>query len=63
MVWPGDTVLAAIIRGDRPIPPSPDDTLEAGDEILLIASAETPEELDELQDLLAPARGSTSATA
>ncbi len=63
VVWPGDAVLAAIIRGDRPIPPSPDDTLEAGDEILLIASAETPEELDELQDLLAPARGSTSATA
>lgn len=56
VVWPGDTVLAAIIRGDRPIPPSPDDTLEAGDEILLITSAQSPEELDELQHLLAPGR-------
>lgn len=62
VVWPRDTVLAAIIRGDRPIPPSPDDTLEAGDEILLIASADSPEELDELQQLLAPGRGATSAT-
>lgn len=63
VVWPGDTVLAAIIRGDRPIPPSLDDTLEAGDEILLITSAQSEEELDELQDLLAPGRGSTSPTA
>jgi len=62
VVWPMDTVLAAIIRGDRPIPPSPDDTLEAGDEILLIASADSPEELDELQQLLAPGRVATSAT-
>lgn len=62
VVWPRDTVLAAIIRGDRPIPPSPDDTLEAGDEILLIASADSPEELDELQQLLAPGRVATSAT-
>ncbi len=62
VVWPRDTVLAAIIRGDRPIPPSPDDTLEAGDEILLIASADSPEELDELQQLLAPGRAATSAT-
>jgi trk/ktr system potassium uptake protein len=62
VVWPRDTVLAAIIRGDRPIPPSPDDTLEAGDEILLIASADSPEELDELQQLLAPGPGATSTT-
>lgn len=62
VVWPRDTVLAAIIRGDRPIPPSPDDTLEAGDEILLIASADSPEELDELQQLLAPGRVAMSAT-
>jgi len=62
VVWPRDTVLAAIIRGDRPIPPSPDDTLEPGDEILLIASADSPEELDELQQLLAPGRVATSAT-
>jgi trk system potassium uptake protein TrkA len=60
--WPGDTVLAAIIRGDRPIPPSPDDTLEAGDELLLITSAQMAEELDELQQLLAPGRVPMSPT-
>lgn len=63
VTWPPDTVLAAIIRGDRPIPPSPDDTLEAGDEILLITSAQSAEELDELQELLSPGRGSRSPTA
>ncbi len=63
VIWPGDAVLAAIIRGDRPIPPSPDDTLEAGDEILLITSAQGAEELDALQNLLAPEPGSTSPTA
>jgi trk system potassium uptake protein TrkA len=62
VIWPGDTVLAAIIRGDRPIPPSPDDTLETGDELLLITSAQAPEELDELQELLAPGRAPTSTT-
>jgi trk system potassium uptake protein len=59
VVWPGDAVLAAIIRGDRPIPPSPDDTLESGDELLLVTSAQSEEDLDELQDLLAPGRGPT----
>ncbi len=50
--WPSHAVLAAIIRGDHPIPPSPDDTLEAGDELLLISSSEEPEDLQRLQDLL-----------
>jgi trk system potassium uptake protein TrkA len=62
VAWPADTVLAAILRGDRPIPPSPDDTLETGDELLLITSAQSEEELDELQRLLSPARGATSTT-
>ena len=62
IVWPAETALAAIIRGDRPIPPSPDDTLEAGDEILLITSAEGAKHLDELQELLSPAPGATSPT-
>ena len=62
IVWPAETVLAAIIRGDRPIPPSPDDTLEAGDEILLITSAEGAKRLEELEELLAPAPGATSPT-
>jgi len=50
--WPSHSVLAAIIRGDRPIPPSPDDTLEGGDELLLISSSVDPADLGELQDLL-----------
>jgi trk system potassium uptake protein TrkA len=35
--WPADTVLACIVRGPQPIAPTPDDTLEAGDELLLVA--------------------------
>ncbi len=37
MRWPADTVLAAIVRGDQPLAPQPDDTLEAGDELLFVA--------------------------
>ena len=36
--WPQDTALVAIIREGRPIAPSPDDPLEAGDELLFVAS-------------------------
>lgn len=47
--WPAETVLACIIRGDRTIAPSPDDTLEAHDELLFIVSAEEdPEALEQL---------------
>ena len=49
--WPTDTVLTCIIRGERPIPPSKDDALEAGDELLFIT---VPENEDELQRLLMP---------
>ncbi|NCD18634.1 MAG: TrkA family potassium uptake protein [Actinobacteria bacterium] len=52
--WPGGSVLAAIIRGDRPIAPSPDDTLEAGDELLLLVDATAEEHLPEIQRTLAP---------
>src|SRR5690349_8307096 len=38
--WPADTVLACIVRGPRPIAPTPDDTLEAGDELLLVNGRE-----------------------
>ncbi len=38
--WPGEVVLACLVRGDRTIAPSPDDTLEASDELLFIVSAE-----------------------
>jgi trk system potassium uptake protein len=49
--WPADTVLVGIIRGQRPIPPSRDDTLEAHDELLLVT---VPESEDQLQALLSP---------
>ena len=50
--WPPDTVLVAIVRGGRPIAPSPDDPLEAGDELLFVSSEASDAAL---QELLAPA--------
>ena len=38
--WPADVVLTCVVRGDRAITPTPDDTLEAGDELLFILSPE-----------------------
>jgi trk system potassium uptake protein len=49
--WPPDTALVAIIREGRPIVPSPDDPLEAGDELLFVA---TPDVGPQLEELLAP---------
>jgi len=37
---PSDTVLSCIVRGDRTIAPTPEDTVEAHDELLFILSAE-----------------------
>ena len=51
VAWPQDTALVAIIRDNRPIVPSPDQPLEAGDELLFVAVAEMA---SELEDLLAP---------
>ena len=50
--WPVDTVLVGIIRGNRPIAPTRDDTLEAHDELMFIT---VPESEDLLQALLTPA--------
>ena len=50
VVWPRDTVLAAIVRGAQPIAPSVDDTLEAGDELLIVAGSEA--DLAGLHELL-----------
>ena len=47
--WPSDTALVAIVRGPRVFAPSPDDPLEAGDELLFVASPDTE---PQLQDLL-----------
>lgn len=57
IVLPSDTVLSCIVRGDRTIAPSPEDTLEALDELLFILSAEA--DPDELQQVL---RSAPSAT-
>ena len=51
--WPADTVLVAIIRQKRPIAPSPDDALEAHDELLFIS---VPDADPKLRSLLAPGR-------
>ena len=49
--WPSDTTLVAIIRDARVITPTPDDTLEAGDELMFVAA---PEQEAALQKVLAP---------
>jgi trk system potassium uptake protein TrkA len=51
IVWPPDTVLVAIIRGERPIAPSADDALEGADELMLLT---VPEAEDQIQELLSP---------
>lgn len=47
--WPPDTVLVAIVRGPRVFAPSSDDPLDAGDELLFVAS---PDQEPALQGLL-----------
>ncbi len=56
VVWPPDTVLVCIIRGERPIAPSPDDAIEANDELMFVT---VPENEDALQALLTPDREPT----
>src|SRR5438270_2468869 len=48
---PRETVLTAILRGERVITPSPDEPLEAGDELLFVTHADVEEQL---QRVLAP---------
>jgi trk system potassium uptake protein TrkA len=48
---PRETVLTAILRGERVINPSPDEPLEAGDELLFITHADVEEQL---KSVLAP---------
>ena len=50
VMWPTDTVLACIVRGDRPIAPSPDDTLEEGDQLLFVTGRDADEQ--DLEKLL-----------
>ncbi len=46
---PRDTALVAILRGGRVLVPSPDDSLEAGDELMFLCTAEVE---DEVQDVI-----------
>jgi trk system potassium uptake protein TrkA len=46
--WPRDTALVAILREGRVLVPSADDTLEAGDELMFVASQDVEDELSEL---------------
>ena len=42
---PADAALVAILRGPRVLVPTPDDPLEAGDELLFLATDDTEEQL------------------
>ncbi|MDP9497437.1 MAG: TrkA family potassium uptake protein [Actinomycetota bacterium] len=46
--WPTDSALVAVLRDGRVIVPSPDATLEGGDELLLVATTEVESVLDTL---------------
>ncbi|MGZ6825740.1 MAG: potassium channel family protein [Mycobacteriales bacterium] len=46
--WPQDCTLVAIIREGRVLTPSPDGAMEAGDELLFVATSEVEAELDQL---------------
>jgi trk system potassium uptake protein TrkA len=48
MAWPVDTALVSIIRDTRVIAPSPDDSLEAGDELLFVAAPDQEPALEAL---------------
>jgi trk system potassium uptake protein TrkA len=43
--WPADTALVAILRGENVIAPSADDSLEAGDELMFVASPDKEADL------------------
>ncbi len=42
--WPRDVVLACVVRDDRPVAPSIDDTLEAADELLFVIAREADQQ-------------------
>lgn len=48
IVFPPDTLLVGIIRDDRPIGPTPDDALEAHDELLFLTTTEDEDELEKM---------------
>ncbi len=52
--WPNDSALVAVLREGRVVLPTPDAALEAGDELLLVATSEVEAELDVLLSGHAP---------
>ena len=48
VAWPSDVALVTIVRGTRVIAPSPDDTVEVGDELLFVAAPDQEEALREI---------------
>ena len=52
--WPDDSALVAVLREGRVVLPTPDVALEAGDELLLVATSEVESELDALLSGHAP---------
>jgi trk system potassium uptake protein TrkA len=59
VTWPEDTSLVTIIRENRVLTPSRDDSLEAGDELLFVAAQERE---TQLEDLLSLVREDTDGT-
>ena len=51
LTWPPDSTLVGIIREERPIAPTRDDALEAGDELLFLT---IPESEPALEQMLSP---------
>ncbi|MGO1167027.1 MAG: potassium channel family protein [Janibacter sp.] len=54
--FPEDTLLVGIIRDSRPIGPSPDDALEARDELLFVTTTEAEPHLEAMMRPGLPAR-------
>jgi trk system potassium uptake protein TrkA len=48
VAWPQDTALVAVLREGRVLVPTPDDTLEGGDELMFVANQDVEDELGHL---------------
>jgi len=48
VAWPDNTALVAVLRGGSVLVPSPDNILEAGDELLFVAAPDCEQQLEEL---------------
>ncbi|HEV2636916.1 MAG TPA: TrkA family potassium uptake protein [Actinocrinis sp.] len=48
VAWPANTALVAVLRGGSVLVPSPENLLEAGDELLFVAAPDCEQQLEEL---------------